>query len=98
MKYNIRTSCEGLIIIHPSKILKICRPNSIEGTKSLGAPVIINVDHICLVSFNREGNPCYFLSNGFEVAINLPIDVVSKAFENAKCKKDSEFVSEPIEH
>lgn len=94
MKFNIRTACQGLIIIHPSKVLKICRVSSIEGTKSLGAPVMINVDHICLVTFNQEGNPCYFLSNGFEVALNLSIEVVSLAFENAKCKKESEFVNE----
>lgn len=94
MKFNIRTTCEGLIIIHPSKVLKICRANNIDGTKSLGASVMINVDQICLVTFNQEGNPCYFLSNGFEVAFNLPIDVVSQAFENAKCKKESEFVNE----
>ena len=94
MKFNIRTTCEGLIIIHPSKVLKICRANSIEGTKSLGTSVMINVDQICLVTFNREGNPSYFLSNGFEVALNLSYDVVSHAFENAKCKKESEFLND----
>lgn len=90
MKLNIRTTSEGLIIIPPSKVLKICRANSIDATKTLGAPVLINVNQICFLTFNSDGNPCFFMSSGHEVSMNFEYNIILKAFENAKAKIESE--------
>lgn len=87
---NICTTSEGLIIIPPSKVVKICRANSIAVSKTLGAYVLINADQICFLTFNSDGNPCFFMSNGYEVSINFEYSIVLRAFENAKSKIESD--------
>jgi hypothetical protein len=91
MKSKIRTTCEGLIIIPPSKIVKICKANSIEATKKLGADVLLDADHICFLTFNGDGRPCFFMSNGYEVALNTEYIIMREAWENAKARKQAEF-------
>lgn len=91
MKLKIRTTSEGLIVIHPSKVVKIGRANSIESTKSLGANILLNADHICFLTFNMDGRPCYFMSNGCEVALNTEHKLMQEIWENAKARKQTEF-------
>ena len=55
MKIKLETTVEGLINIHPSVLQSMRRPNSAEGAKALGAPVIVDSENICFLAFNNEG-------------------------------------------
>lgn len=86
MKAKLETTAEGLIIIYPALIQAIRRTNSTEGAKTLGAPVIIDSEHICFLAFNNDGYATFFLSNGFEIALSINHDDAKNAYKNAKEK------------
>lgn len=56
----------GLIYISQKVILGIKRPNSLEGAKVLGKPVLINACNIVFLSHNNDGQVTFFIQNGFE--------------------------------
>lgn len=55
-----------------------------EGAKVLGKAVIINVNHICFLSHNADGNVTYFMANGFEISMNVFYDAAEDIFNAAK--------------
>ncbi|MFC3158538.1 hypothetical protein ACFOEQ_08355 [Chryseobacterium arachidis] len=71
MSYILKTTSQGLIYIKASSVIKVVKPNSIEGAKILGKPLIINANHIGFLSFDSEGKVTYFMANGFEISMNL---------------------------
>ena len=71
MSYIIKTTSEGLIYVKASNIITVKKPNSIEGAKVLGKPLVINVNHIGFLSFNIDGNVTFFMASGFEISINV---------------------------
>ena len=86
MKTIVETTVEGLIIIHPSSVQAMRRTNSAEGAKTLGAPVIIDSEHICFLAFNNDGDVTFFLSNGFEISLKIDYDEAKDAYNFAKRK------------
>lgn len=81
---KLRSTLDGLIYIKQSVIINLKRPNSLEGAKVLGKPVIINVDQIVFLSHNIDGNVTFFLTNGFEISMNVFYDEAEKIFNSAK--------------
>lgn len=86
MKAKLETTVEGLIIIYPSCVQSMRRPNSAEGAKTLGAPVILDSEHICFLAFNNEGHITFFLSNGFEISLKINYNEAKNAYNCAKMK------------
>jgi len=86
MKIKLETTVEGLVIIHPSVLQSMRRPNSAEGAKALGAPVIVDSENICFLAFNNEGYVTFFLNNGFEISLKITHDEVKNAYNFAKMK------------
>ena len=86
MKTKLETTAEGLIIIYPSCIQSIRRTNASEGAKTLGAPVIIDSEHVSFLAFNNDGYVTFFLSNGFEISLKIDYDEAKNAYLNAKMK------------
>lgn len=84
MNNKLQTTSEGLIYIKPSVIITLKKPNTIEGAKILGKPIIINANQICFLSHNTEGNVTYFLKNGFEVSMNIFFDEALSILNAAK--------------
>ncbi|WP_042721377.1 MULTISPECIES: hypothetical protein [Flavobacteriales] len=84
MSYIIKTTSEGLIYIKASNIINVKKPNSIEGAKVLGKPLVVNVNHIGFLSFNIEGNVTFFMASGFEISVNVLYEEAEEAFNCAK--------------
>lgn len=84
MKSKLETTAEGLIIIYPSVLQSMRRPNSTEGAKALGAPIIVDSENIFFLAFNNEGYVTYFLSNGFEISLKITHDEAKNAYNSAK--------------
>lgn len=88
MAYIVRTTSDGLIYIKASYVINVKRPNSLEGAKVLGQPLIINVDHIGFLSFNVEGHVAYFMANGFEISMKILYEEAEEALNCAKAGID----------
>lgn len=81
MKTKLETTVEGLIIIYPSSLQAMRRTNSAEGAKTLGAPVIIDSEHICSLAFNNDGDVSFFLRNGFEISLKIHYDEAKRSLQ-----------------
>ncbi|KQT18160.1 hypothetical protein ASG31_05350 [Chryseobacterium sp. Leaf404] len=81
---KIRSTSDGLIYVKSSLIENLKRPNALEGAKALGKPVIINADHIGFLSYNNDGRVTFFMTNGFEISINVFFDEAEIIFNCAK--------------
>ncbi|MGD1317771.1 hypothetical protein [Chryseobacterium sp. 2R14A] len=68
MKLKCTTS--GLIYVKQTIIVSIKRPNSLEGAKVLGKPVLINACNVIFLSHNTNGQVTFFMQNGFEISVN----------------------------
>ncbi|MDQ1159993.1 hypothetical protein QE422_000361 [Chryseobacterium sp. SORGH_AS 447] len=84
MAYIIKTASDGLIYLKASYVLNVKKPNSLEGAKVLGQPLVINVNHIVFLSFNVEGHVTYFMANGFEISMKILYEEAEEAFSCAK--------------
>ncbi|MFL9833730.1 hypothetical protein [Chryseobacterium terrae] len=84
MKAKLHSTSDGLIYIKQSIIINLKRPNSLEGAKVLGKPVVINVNHIGFLSHNLDGNVTFFMANGFEISMNVFYSEAEEVFNNAK--------------
>lgn len=84
MSYTIKTTREGLIYIKASSIIKVSRPNSIDGAKVSGGPLIINADHIAFLSFDMESKVTYFMTNGFQISMKILYQEAEEALQYAK--------------
>ncbi|MCJ8152718.1 hypothetical protein MKJ01_02935 [Chryseobacterium sp. SSA4.19] len=84
MSYIIRTSSAGLIYVLGSKVIKIGKPNSIDGCKTLGKSLLINADQIVFLGFNMEHHVTFFMTNGFEISLQIPFAEAEEAFNCAK--------------
>lgn len=89
MNTKLQSALNGLIYIKQSLIINLKRPNSLEGAKVLGKPVVINVEHIVFLSHNVDGNVTFFMANGFEISINVFFDEAEEVFRNAKAGIES---------
>lgn len=84
MSYTIKTTKEGLIYLKASSIIRISRPNSIDGAKVSGGPLIINADHITFLSFDTESKVTYFMMNGFQISMKILFQEAEEALQYAK--------------
>ncbi|KAA0129793.1 hypothetical protein FY557_03535 [Chryseobacterium sp. SN22] len=84
MAYIIKTTLGGLIYIKASYVMNVKKPNSLEGAKVLGQPLVVNADNIAFLSFNVEGHVTYFMTNGFEVSVKILYEEAEEAFNCAK--------------
>ncbi|MFY1045993.1 hypothetical protein [Chryseobacterium sp. GP-SGM7] len=84
MNIKLRSTSDGLIYIKQSVIINLKRPNSLEGAKALGKPIIVNVNHINFLSHNIDGNVTFFMTNGFEISMNVFYDEAEEILNNAK--------------
>jgi hypothetical protein len=84
VSYIIKTTSDGLIYVKASNIINVKKPNSIEGAKVLGKPLVINVNHIGFLSFNMDGNVTFFMASGFEISVNILYEEAEEAFNCAK--------------
>ena len=88
MAYIVKTTSDGLIYLKASYVINVKKPNSLDGAKVLGQPLIINVDHIGFLSFNPEGHATYFMANGFEISMKILYEEAEDAFRYAKAKEE----------
>ncbi|SMP15064.1 hypothetical protein [Chryseobacterium profundimaris] len=88
MSYTIKTTKEGLIYIKASSIIKVSRPNSIEGAKVSGGPLIINADHVSFLSFDTESKVTYFMMNGFQISMKILYQEAEEALQYAKLREE----------
>ncbi|KQR90851.1 hypothetical protein ASG01_14910 [Chryseobacterium sp. Leaf180] len=91
MESKMRATSEGLIYIKSSAVVSLKRPNALEGAKVLGKPLIINAEHIAFLAHNTEGKVTFFLTNGFEICINMFYDEAETIFFAAKSCIDKEI-------
>ena len=91
MNNKLKSTSDGLIYIKQSIIINMKRPNSLEGAKVLGKPVVINVNHIGFLSHNLDGNVTFFMANGFEISMNVFYDEAEEIFNCAKAGIASEI-------
>ena len=91
MESKIKATAEGMIYIKPSVIVSLKRPNALEGAKVLGKPLVINASQICFLAHNTEGKVTFFLTNGFEICVNIFYDEAEKIFSAAKSCLDKEI-------
>lgn len=91
MNTKLRSTKEGLIYIRQSVILNLKRPNALEGAKVLGKPIIINVNHIVFLSHNLDGNVTFFMTNGFEISMNVFYNEAEEVFNCAKAGIEKEI-------
>ena len=84
MPYILKTTLEGLIYIKASKVINIKRPNTINGVKVFGKPLIINGSSISFLSYDLEGKVTFFMLNGFEISLNITFDNAEEIFSCAK--------------
>ncbi|WP_294287052.1 hypothetical protein [uncultured Chryseobacterium sp.] len=88
MAYIIKTTAGGLIYIKASYVMNVKKPNSLEGAKVLGQPLVVNADNIAFLSFNVEGHVTYFMTNGFEVSVKVLYEEAEDAFNCAKANME----------
>lgn len=88
MAYIIKTTPDGLIYIKASFVIHVKRPNSPEGAKVLGQPLVINAGNIAFLSFNIEGHVTYFMANGFEISVKVLYEEAEEAFNLAKANAE----------
>jgi len=91
MNTKLRSTQEGLIYIRQSLIINFKRPNALEGAKVLGKPVIITADAIAFLSHNLDGNVTYFITNGFEISMNVFYSEAEEIFLSAKARREHEI-------
>lgn len=84
MAYTIKTTKEGLIYIKASCIIRVGKPNSMDGAKVLGFPLIINADEINFLSFDTEGKVTYFMTNGYQISMKILYEEAEEALRTAK--------------
>lgn len=84
MSYILKTTSTGLIYIKASRIINVRKPNSIDGAKVLGKPLIINVNHIGFLSFDIDGKVTFFMASGFEISMDVLYDDAEEALNCAK--------------
>ncbi len=84
MAYTIKTTKEGLIYIKASTIIRIGKPNAVDGAKVLGFPLIINAEQINFLSYDMESKVTFFLSNGFQVSLKILFEEAEEALRMAK--------------
>ncbi|WP_294301176.1 hypothetical protein [uncultured Chryseobacterium sp.] len=84
----MKTIPGGLISIKASYVISIRKPNSLEGAKVLGQPLMINAGHIVFLSFNVEGHVTYFMTNGFEISMKVLYEEAEEAFNRAKAGEE----------
>ncbi|SHN06169.1 hypothetical protein SAMN05444360_1336 [Chryseobacterium carnipullorum] len=68
---KLKCTSTGIIYVKQTSIINIKRPNSLEGAKVLGKPVILNVNNVVFLSHNSDGHVTFFMQNGFEISINI---------------------------
>ncbi len=86
MSYIVKATSDGLIYLKASHVIHVKKPNSIEGAKVLGKPLIINVNQIGFLSFNMEGNVTFFMASGFEISLKIFYEEAEEAFQCAKAR------------
>ena len=86
VSYIVKTTSDGLIYLKASHVIHVKKPNSIEGAKVLGKPLIINANHIGFLSFNLEGNVTFFMASGFEISLKIFYEEAEEAFQCAKAQ------------
>lgn len=87
---KLKCNNNGLINISQKVILGIKRPNSLEGAKVLGKPVLINACNIILLSHNNDGQVTFFMQNGFEISINIFFSEAEQILNSAMQGKEDE--------
>lgn len=91
MESKIKATAAGFIVIKPTAVISLKRPNTLEGAKVLGKPMIINASQICFLAHNTSGKVTFFLANGFEICVNLFYDEAEKILNAALCGFDAEI-------
>jgi len=73
VKTKLEATVEGLIIIYPS---------SVQAMRiTLGAPFIIDSEHISFLAFNNDGDVTFFLRNGFEISLKIHYDKAKRSLQ-----------------
>ncbi|WP_262152699.1 hypothetical protein [Chryseobacterium foetidum] len=88
---RLKCSNSGLIYISQRVILSIKKPNSPEGAKVLGKPVLINVDNIIFLSYSNDGHVTFFMQNGFEISVNVFFSEAEQILNSAMQAKEDEI-------
>ncbi|WP_312079117.1 hypothetical protein [Chryseobacterium sp.] len=88
---KLQSTEDGLIYVKASLINQMKRPNNLEGAKSFGKQVIINVNHIGFLSHNSDGIVAFFMANGFEISINVFFDQAEQILRSAKAGRVDEI-------
>ncbi|GEN75542.1 hypothetical protein [Chryseobacterium hagamense] len=88
MAYIIKTTSDGLIYIKASFVIHVKKPNSLEGAKVLGQPLVVNAGNIAFLSFNVEGHVTYFMANGFEISVKVLFEEAEEAFNCAQARME----------
>lgn len=84
MPYTIKATKEGLIYIKASSVIKISKPNSIDGAKTSGSPLIINANQVTFLSFDTESKVTYFMVNGFQISMKIIFQEAEEALQLAR--------------
>lgn len=92
-KYCMKLKCtsSGLIYVKQTIIVSIKRPNSLEGAKVLGKPVLINVCNVVFLSHNNDGQVTFFMQNGFEISLNIFFLEAEQILNSAMQGKEDEI-------
>lgn len=88
---RLKCNCNNLIYISQKVILSIKRPNSLEGAKVLGKPVLINIYNVAFLSHNNDGQVTFFMQNGFEISINVFFSDAEQILNSAMQGKEDEI-------
>ncbi|MEA1847572.1 hypothetical protein U9K52_01500 [Chryseobacterium sp. MHB01] len=88
---RLKCNSNSLIYISQKVILGIKRPNSLEGAKVLGKPVLINGCNIAFLSHNNDGQVTFFMQNGFEISINTFYAEAEQILNSAMQGKEDEI-------
>ncbi len=64
------------------------RPNSLEGAKAFGKPILINVCNVVFLSHNNDGQVTFFMQNGFEISVNTFFSETEQILNSAKQGKE----------
>lgn len=84
MSYTIKTTKGGLIYIKASSVIRIGKPNSIDGAKVSGFPLMVNAHQINFLSFDTESKVTYFMTNGFQISMKITFQEAEEALQLAQ--------------
>lgn len=88
---KLKCTNNGLIYISQTIIVNMKRPNSLEGAKTFGKPIIINVCNLVFLSHNNDRQVTFFLQNGFEISVNAFFSEAEQILNSAIQGKEDEI-------